>query len=554
MRLDNKWKWEKWDAGADQWVPLQEWESPTDINADDATVKYRGKVQWYTTTNPLGHNGRHRLSVVEGNRDAGRVTFAAGYDDVYKVIPSPQGERLANVQNLVVTEVSTNSGSSNYFKFDPDSDDPALTTPIIYFTIQDLGDPHEYNWKIKIRRTGESAWRDFVTGFMPGVGSHTAFINPSDAAVVLPEWGTYAFDIEVEEVEGGRSYDHIPTIRSTHLSMPNPMPGNVLDPDGNPRDGHYVEIVADGDNSKAQIGYYLQDTNNINAKAVQVDFVNPDLEVKVSRSGLPTIVGTPHANIDLYTFTDSDFAGESAGNRWIAVFIAEDSHAKDYRDHTNKPTVALNEGQPRVFHIEDDDMVTNELDVSRYPVGTVLLSYSNTKIVREVFMSTGWLPRAGVPGSGTILYTKIVGSDFGRRTISNGTFDNYNRRHTQCYVHVIGADLSESGDTYGMANGDEQYSYVYTGTIRDRFNPGTAAATVAAGVKKTTIHEIAHQFLSPDADDEHHGGWDNSTPPSGLLCVMDPGFPGPTTDYWFCRRHARMVRGSTWPDQEPEND
>ncbi len=318
LRLDNKWQWEKWDAGADQWVPLQEWESPTDMNADDATVKYRGKVQWYTTTNPLGHNGRHRLSVVEGNREAGRVTFAAG-DDVYKVMPKPEGKRLADVQNLVITNVTTSAGNADYIKFHPASSS-GLNRPVISFTIENDGDPtsstNRYHWWLWIRETGVSGPSNFWTyeGFKDGPGQKSITINATDETYTkdadIQNSGTYAFDIHVQDTKTGDWQG----IRSTKISMPS----------------HAIALTSDPNADFTAIAAYTLESGR-DASEVKIDFLNPGLEVKSSTDG-NTTAGIAHSGLLLYTLSDDDGGGTFRG-----VFRVKDNYPEINRDHQPKP-------------------------------------------------------------------------------------------------------------------------------------------------------------------------------------------------------------------------
>jgi len=80
-----------------------------------------------------------------------------------------------DVQNLVITVVTTSAGNPDYFKFDPEAPEGSpFLKPTVTFTIADGGDSHRYKWRVRVRSTDvDNTWADFVliSGAADGPGT-----------------------------------------------------------------------------------------------------------------------------------------------------------------------------------------------------------------------------------------------------------------------------------------------------------------------------------------------------------------------------------------------
>ena len=185
-----------------------------------------------------------------------------------------------------------------------------------------------------------------VEGETDGPGEVTAHLNDPAATNQtqtgeLEDWGTYTFDLYVQEVdEGGGEFEFLDFWWFKwpyKLKIPAAMPG-VTNPDGSAVNGHYLEFIEEADGTqKARVGYYLVDQGDKDANAMAVDLVPPSLGEPYQCGALPTQINTAHRDIEVHTFGTEDEDGE-----YIAVFMAEDQHGTDYRDHASKQMLAVN--------------------------------------------------------------------------------------------------------------------------------------------------------------------------------------------------------------------
>ena len=257
------------------------------------------------------------------------------------------------VGNLVLTDVTGNAGNPDYLKFDPFADDPSPNLkPTISFKIVDAGDPHRYQWKVYVRDTRANEWNVdgegnvLVEGETDGPGEVTAHLNDPAATNQtqtgeLEDWGTYTFDLYVQEVdEGGGEFEFLDCwwFKSPYkLKIPATMPG-VMDAEGTPKKGHELYFEMDeNDQLCAMADYYLQD--NTDATEFHIDLRDPALALRThpGSQGLPGTVNAPHLGNTLCALADEDPVGT-----YIAVFRGADAHGADYRDHCPKRMLAVN--------------------------------------------------------------------------------------------------------------------------------------------------------------------------------------------------------------------
>ena len=248
------------------------------------------------------------------------------------------------VHNLTIEDVSTNAGSADYIKFDPEGANGGSASPTISFKVQDLGDPGRYEWWIWLRATDENGWYTYATlnGKMDAPGNKTVTINapqsPDTQSVDLTDWGNYAFDLRVVKLGENDVAGDYQDLRSSYISIPFNMPG-VTGEDGLPVPGHSVDgWSTEQTDYKYYASYYLQSARD--ASAMKVEFLDPKLRVKnpTTASTMPTAKNTPHPDLELYTPADGDEAGDYRG-----IFVPVDDYKTEYRNHQDKAMLAVNQ-------------------------------------------------------------------------------------------------------------------------------------------------------------------------------------------------------------------
>lgn len=371
--------WQKYydPAGAQElgWWPSPE--APSAATSSERAVRYRYLLGWNTAIETpgtyfngaetvagklLGHNGAHRMSLraVDGN-GAAQVAFTSGAGGS-SLAPKPE-DKEATIGNLIITEVSTSNGTSDYFKFDPANPELGFVNPTISFTVKDDGDKNQYRWRVRVRSTDMEATADSVvyTGLLSQPGTVSATINQSSLAsdspqMELTEAGTYNFEISVAEIKGETQVDYM-DLRSKVV-----VPYNMAAPNAALL-GHDGWFTDNADESTTwRMNYYFQDADLLYAsgrkatlKQVNFDVLNPKFERIGGKSsatdGLPTQVNVAHlgANsegIGVFTFpaedTPESLEAEAVDNPYISVLTAQDDYAAFYRDHKPRSILAKN--------------------------------------------------------------------------------------------------------------------------------------------------------------------------------------------------------------------
>lgn len=371
MPLDNNYGWQVWTGTAWAWSSS----SPQAPNASDTIKRYRRLMNW-PTTRPFsgnnegggvvsqsgltlpGHNGAHTLILLKVNgAPATQLTFdpvGDGNAPDYKRTVANKG---INVQNLTITGVKTSNGTADYFKFDPASTDTSLLQPTVTFAISDAGDPHRYRWRVRARSTDKATWGDnfsegfLITGETDGPGVVLARFNDStadnqDQDAPLTEWGTYTFDVSVDEIDANGNVvgDVTQSYRSPYLYIPYTMPGQIDPATGAALSGHYLSIGTDANgNEPTQIGYYLRDdaragTTGAAASDLKVQLLPPSLGSAIATASPDKTLNTAFLDKPLYTFV----AGSREEGTYISVMTGADNHAVEYRDHQNHRMLAKN--------------------------------------------------------------------------------------------------------------------------------------------------------------------------------------------------------------------
>lgn len=324
VNFDNGWQ--KKD-GSGNWQASEATPQTKNTSGDD---EYFRKVwSWATYSQPLGHNEQHTVQLV--NVDGGE-------DTELSFTPTNEGDDgkdgpesvSAEVANLVITDVSTNSDNPDYFLYNPDpnaSDD--LQNPVVKFTFTNAGDTesshNRYHWWLWVRATDQTNFATYE-GYMDAPGEKSVPINPQN----LPSVGTYAIDIHVWDTKN----DDLQGILSKHLELAS----------------HSFELVNNPSaNLEGQISYQI--SSDRDAQKLTVDLFNPSLDKLKSYDG-GTEKNHLYEDINLYTFTDED-----PGGTYIALFTAKDDFADAYRDHKSRDILALNQKYtsiPLHFWIDPD--------------------------------------------------------------------------------------------------------------------------------------------------------------------------------------------------------
>jgi hypothetical protein len=355
-----------WETSSDgtNWSAPEGGASPQTAGAE--TKYWRKALSWNTTTQPLGHNENHSISIaaVDGDVNKTELEFAPAAGAAYGKGPEIKS---ADVKNLVISGVETSAGNPDYFKFDPSNTDVAMSLPTVRFTISDDGDPHRYKWKVRVRSTDmDNDWTNsiLISGIKDGPGVVTAQINDTTvpgqtqvsdmssdpnadptAYAPLTEWGTYTFDISVDEIDADdNSLDALQSYRSQKLRIPYNVPGT-----NPPKRGHGGNMITDANGvERYYVHYYFQDDTvapGTPVTSMKIEMLPTDLgdPLATNSGSWGKQIATVYENKLLHTF---DPEPRQPGVT-ITLFMAEDTHAKEYRDHENKRALVKNDREPK---------------------------------------------------------------------------------------------------------------------------------------------------------------------------------------------------------------
>ena len=392
------WGWEKLFDPDGRGPKVLDWwpspEAPKFANSAAGPVQYRYRFSWNssqltptpyvfpgqpTSTLP-GHNGAHRLSYLcsDINPTKPQLDFTSNYGGSYLDGAPPVG---LTVKNMVITNVSTNNGTSDYFKFNPTAaSDSPLKNPTVNFTISDDTDSagHVYRWRVRVRSTDiedqstSVVYEDIATQAGPVVvpinQARLAADNPP-TTTGISDWGTYNFDMSIREYRSlaeaqsdlaqststivfDRNRIDMMSLRSTLLSIPYTMPS----PDANLR-GHDGEFLFNPDGSKdvdLVLSYYLKDgsrTRPTTAKAgnMKVEVIPPTLgNPIVSKLGMTSTLNAALKDQPVFHFDSGTIDLHST---YIVIMTATDDHNPDYREHKPRSILAKNK---RLAAYEDE--------------------------------------------------------------------------------------------------------------------------------------------------------------------------------------------------------
>ena len=332
-----------------QWV---EGGNPTQVK--DYPVQYRQRFSWDSTKKPLGHNGEHLVSLVGANT---QLRFVKLNGETYE--SGPQSKN-ADVQNLVIEDVSTSNGTEDYFKWDPTGDDNSLKNPTIDFTIKDEGNPRDYQWIVFFNKTAEvhrddnTDWTSdayHVSGTSNGAGPVTIDLTDINLEGHLDEGvherSPYTFDIRVLKFDADSDIFETGILDTAQFKQPYTewIPNQFSDSNGVTREGHTVtNVISDEtDDYDLRASYYLY-PNPATANAGAANFsmipMDPNFLEREAASG-PNSAGVWHGGEDgmsVYKIKPQDPDGE-----WRVIFVGDDASGPEVRrDHTFQRIIPVN--------------------------------------------------------------------------------------------------------------------------------------------------------------------------------------------------------------------
>ena len=348
----------------------------TENTTDDLNYFYTKNLTWNTTSSVaggggtlLGHNGEHTISLAKVNGQAGNSLLFQK-----KMPDNPDWEDAAfeaqstsnDVGNLVITDVSTNQEQAgeiaDYFKFDPQSEDDSFVHPTVSFDFagfDQTASKDRYNWWLYIRATTAEGYSNFLTyeGKLDKPGQVEVSINKElssyekTAGNDLNDWGTYAFDVTIQDTKTGDSVrlrtapEELKTApRLVDLNdkpFKNADGENIVDEEGQLLPGHELVIEEDDRDVEVPLKFFYSYTlrGKKDASKVRIDLLGPDLKVAATKEG-----GTEIGEYNyLHLFTANDDVQGSEGSGWKGVLIARDNLGENYRDHKNRSALAINE-------------------------------------------------------------------------------------------------------------------------------------------------------------------------------------------------------------------
>jgi len=365
---------------------------------------------------------------------------------------------------------------------------------------------------------------------------------PDEGSNIAPS-GLYTFDVEVI----ANPYDK-DAVRSQALTVvPGPVEYFGYDDGGTPED-------ESDDNYLYYLRWYALYSGR-DASYGEIWLYDPDL-VRVKTWIVPVLQCVVHEDCDGLTANPS---GETHGiiipvpvslmeKEGIYRFVLHfyDNYADTYRNHQIKAALEVNATESlKVFHIEDDWMVTSEGVELKVPV--------NALEVKNAFRRAGWIVHTAgskCNGKTCVLPSACTKVPY-RETLptpdqpgySRKYFYYYAKRKEGKYVHVIGAAYETDPRTtlptdlvWGRSNWIERYSYVFVRLIRETFH-GQADYFI----KQTLIHELGHQF-----ELAHHPFGEAPYTRNGKFCVMMEGAPSFKKDIEFCEDCLRRIRNYNW--------
>ena len=371
-------------SDATQWIEemnpgtaQQYWKQATDApNCSDGnqtgseTRVFCHLLVWNTRTEPslpftpaMGHNGYHTISISQVNGAVGSDLLFQHYNvpDWQTAYSAPVTSQTANVKNLVITNVSTSNGTQDYFKYDPDPSSPN-NRPTINFTIEDDGDPQQYDAFVLMWPTGatgslfqQMSTADAVdwtgvshvgTGAV-AIGWDGSPVPPGTAGYSADTagWGTYAFEIcAFEYPDDTRSQD-----ASDWFYLRWPYCLTISN------DEHSAwsddSLTSTGVDSKLRCNYTLRDAAS---QAADPNYQAPSSLTLTPIDSLlaeqnctenvtdPTAIDTLHNGADGNGIVACDLTGNYTA-LWRVVFTGEDSCWAEYRrDHQNSRMLATN--------------------------------------------------------------------------------------------------------------------------------------------------------------------------------------------------------------------
>jgi hypothetical protein len=261
--------------------------------------------------------------------------------------PTPYSPR-----NVVISSVETSAGNPDYLAYDPDPESPSdHHRPFIKFTVEDAGDPNQYQYFIFLQPTGASGFTKLVkegayawmVGELSGPGPVTATWHgwkgvPQDDPTKdvngewtdKAAWGTYTFDVGVISSDGDWFYYKWPYCLSIGV--------------------HGADILQNGELFEMRAHYNIADYAKVHSypiykapKSVVLWRIDGSLTGFLSKEQGGNDVGVDYMNILMDAvsyYTDSPYDG----NRMLLTGI--DECWRVYRrDHENSIMLTVNDNK-----------------------------------------------------------------------------------------------------------------------------------------------------------------------------------------------------------------
>ena len=360
---EGAYKWQKRLNNTGPWQDTSEaFTTPNESETDK--VNYRVLWAWDThKVNQLGtklwdHNGKHTVKVIGAQGGETKLSFEGIEPD------QPEGNTVeqfgistVNVGNLVIADVSTSNGTSDYFKFSTDQNAPELLLhPYVKFKISASEVEDLYRWRVRVRSTdiednlGESVLYSGESGvdkeITVTINSDAADQNSPKKSVVKS--GTYTFDISVDRIPQGKSVSaETVSYRSRWLFIPTVMPVPNEDLPGH--DGAFLFLPDAQEGVDIWVSYFLRD-DGPNAAKNKPAFIKAFVDVIPPSLG-NAIFSVPELPIKLEDVREGEKVGHLSPSQfnqkgvYTMVFSALDNYAERYRDHKSKPILAKNRRQ-----------------------------------------------------------------------------------------------------------------------------------------------------------------------------------------------------------------
>ena len=504
----------------------QDWEEaslvPNEVNTSGEVVTLAKIRHWNTPWEPyldpyiphMGHNGGHTvwLNTVD-EQPAEEIPFQVGTETPVASGPSPL---VPDVRNLVITNVTTNNGTVDYFKYDPEPGSK-YHRPVISYTVEDDGDQQEYDFYFIVRPTGAHGWDKPNKDYPEAYGWDWSLCNdPSKLGEVsftwngsshpgaeedTAEWGTYTFEVFAYKYYPGEPrfenwidwfYYKWPYCLSvgTHTAWV-PEPVNKCDKIYSDITMRYYYMLVDYCDSNPSLSHLTAPVTDFNIIVVdnQLHESNPDQfggdEINTLYDGLyhDGLIAKLHKG-NMFYFDD-----------WRVIVTGNDNCWKIYRrDHDGSRMIAMNYKVPRGCRsLNDSELMRLMIAIEFIQVGMegrTLTTQTETWYVPAFSFYWTGNPQRINPGISPVLIKQAqIEAD---RIYGINQFER--KKHISTFKFLVKDSMWDSGLTIWKDAGDSDWVIIFGGAREGEYSYRVLQRSPLQ-ISEILLHELIHGYL-----------------------------------------------------------